>query len=256
MTDEIEPPRTRRERSARYPGVSLAEAIELCRQIDARGLDGLSAEMIATAMGYKNIRTQTFSAKLSAARQFGLLDLAGEGYGLTPLARSILHPTDPVELARRHRQAFQSPPLYAELIARLDGKRVPEAATLANVLYHHHQITGSAKLPAAEAFLESAQFAEVLGPDGILRTGGPMASEASTLLAEPHAEPRQNPSPRPGVASESAGVRLDLRLWGADSGKVIRVRAPETISRASFERFLQAFQLHVQIQTEDAPEDG
>ena len=37
------------------------------------GLDGLTAPDIASALGYKNIKTNTFSARLSAARQFGLL---------------------------------------------------------------------------------------------------------------------------------------------------------------------------------------
>src|ERR1700712_62344 len=104
--DETTPTRAKRERSTRYPGVPLAESVELCRFIEARGLDGLTAGDIATALGYKNIKTNTFSAKLSAARQFGLLVLKDEGYHLTPLARSILHPVDPDEVPRLHRQAL------------------------------------------------------------------------------------------------------------------------------------------------------
>ncbi len=252
MTDD-EPSRARRERSARYPGVPLADAIELCRQLDSKGLDGLSADMIAQAMGYKNIRTQTFSARLSAARQFGLLTLAGEGYGLTPLARSILHPTDPNDLANLHHRAFQTPPLYAELVQRLEGKRVPEPETLANILYHHHQITGSAKHSAAEAFLESARFAQTLGADGILLAAGSNHAQPQlqTLADQPGPESKASRSASPrnttDSATETATVRLDLRLWGPDAGKQIRVRAPETITRSSFERFLQTFQLHVQV---------
>jgi hypothetical protein len=46
-------------------------------------------------------------------------------------------------------------------------------------------------------------------------------------------------------------VRIDLRLWGPDQGKAIRLRAPEVISPASFERFLQTFRLHVRIEEEE-----
>src|SRR6185437_12037585 len=106
-----------------------------------------------------NIKTNTFSARLSAARQFGLLALTGDGYGLTPLAREILHPVDPDDLPRLYRQSLVKPPLYADLVERLAGKKVPEAPILGNVLYHHHQIIASAKQSAAEAFLESARFA-------------------------------------------------------------------------------------------------
>src|SRR5690349_9620071 len=120
------PHRPKRERSTRYPGVSLAEGLKLCESIDHLGLDGLTAANIATALGYTNIKTNTFSARLSAARQFGLLNLTGDGYALTPLAREILHPVDPSELPRLYRQALLKPGLYADLAERLGGKKVPD----------------------------------------------------------------------------------------------------------------------------------
>ena len=43
-------------------------------------------------------------------------------------------------------------------------------------------------------------------------------------------------------------MRLDLQLWDADEGKTIRIRAPQTITAASFERFLQALRLLVRIE--------
>src|SRR5437660_6963004 len=105
--------RPKRERSTRYPGVGLAVGLKLCESIDNLGLDGLSAAAIAAALGYTNIKTNTFSARLSAARQFGLLGLTGDGYTLSPLARAILHPVAPAELPRLYRQALLKPPLYA-----------------------------------------------------------------------------------------------------------------------------------------------
>ena len=233
--------RSRRERSTRYPGVPLSDCVELAKFIESRGLDGLTAPDIASALGYKNIKTNTFSARLSAARQFGLLSLSNEGYSLTSLAKAILHPVDPSELPRLYRQAFLEPPIYAELVERLGEKRVPDAAILGNVLYHNHQIIASAKEAAAEAFLASARFAGALGDDHVLRVQGqpaPAAVPAPAALPEP--------APRPARPA-SSDVRIDLRLWGDDEGKVIRVRAPESISAESFDRLLQALRLHVRI---------
>ncbi|RUL83196.1 hypothetical protein, partial [Tautonia sociabilis] len=167
------PSRGRRERSARYPGAPLPEAIELARFLDDHGLDGTSAEAIAASMGFESIKTRTFSARLSAARQFGLVTLDGSSYRLTPLARSVLHPLDPADLPRLYRDALKAPPLYADLLVRLANRRVPDPERLANLLYHSYQITASAKLPAAEAFVESSRFAGALGDDGILRPDGP-----------------------------------------------------------------------------------
>ncbi len=156
----------------RYPGVPLPEAVDLVRQIAAKGLDGLPAEAIARGLGYTSIKTHSFAAPLSAARQFDLLKLSGSNYELTELARAILHPIEPGAEPALYRRALLEPPLYGELAVKLAGKRVPEPAVLANQLYHHHQITASAKQAAAEAFLASARFAGALAADGTLHPEG------------------------------------------------------------------------------------
>ncbi len=191
--------RSRRERSTRYPGVPLADCVELCKFIESRGLDGLTAADIATALGYKNIKTNTFSARLSAGRQFGLLTLSNEGYSLTPLARSILHPVDLADLPRLYRQAFVEPPIYADLVERMGDKRVPDVAILGNVLYHNHQIIASAKESAAEAFLASARFA---GQSWETTTSS--ASRARTMRR--HCRRVVGPRARPPRAGQRFGV--------------------------------------------------
>lgn len=246
--DTPQPPhgvRPKRGRSTRYPGVSLGESLKLGESIDRLGLDGLTAEAIASALGYKNIKTNTFSARLSAARQFGLLNLTGDGYALTPLAREILHPVDLTALPRLHRQALLKPPLYAELAERLAGKRVPDVEILGNLLYHHHAIIATAKLAAAEAFLESARFAGTLDATGVFRPEGPPAAPVADRPATP-----SRPAP---PSRSSAEVRLDLQLWDEDEGKLVRVRAPRSMSAASFERLLEALRLMVKIGDGAAP---
>lgn len=266
------PGKAKRERSTKYPGVPLSEAIELCRFVEANGLNGLTATDIALAQGYKNIKTNTFSGRLSAARQFGLLVLKDEGYSLTPLAKSILHPIDPNDMGRPYRQALMEPPLYRELAEQFHEKRLPEASILGNVLYNKYQIIATAKQAAAEAFLDSAKFAGALGDDHVFYPGGvPSASPAPTpAAASPTAavsSPQQSPtasalgSSAPPSASRSSGdrpddVRIDLRLWDADLGKSIRVRAPEVITPASFDRLIQTLRLQLRIEEPPAPPEA
>ena len=248
------PTRAKRERSTRYPGVPLAESVELCRFIEGRGLDGLMAADIATALGYKNIKTNTFSARLSAARQFGLLVLKDEGYSLTPLARSILHPVEPAELPKLYRQALLEPPLYTDLAEQFAEKKLPEAGILGNVLYHNHQIIASAKQSAAEAFLESAKFAGALSDDHVFRPRGPVGvvETPAATLTNGHAPASLATAPVPtreeSSSARSNDVRIDLRLWGSDAGKAIRVRAPEVITPESFERLIQTLRLLLRIE--------
>ena len=237
-------PSQRRERSTRYPGVPLSECLKICESIAELGVDGFSSEDIATSLGYKSIKTNTFSARLSASRQFGLLELKGEGYHLSPLAKEILHPVDLADVPRLRRQAFLKPPLYTELADRFDGKKVPEATILGNVLYHNHQIIATAKQAAAEAFLESARYCQILGDDSVFHVEG----IGEPVIETPPATSRQvaaSPAPR---RPRSNDARLDLQLWDADEGKTIRLRAPRSISAASYERFLQAFRLLVRVE--------
>ena len=260
------PHKAKRERSTRYPGVPLAESVELCKFIETRGLDGLTAGDIAMALGYKNIKTNTFSARLSAARQFGLLVLKDEGYSLTTLARSILHPVDPHEVPRLYRQALMEPPLYHDLAEQFIDKRVPDANILGNVLYHNYQIIASAKQAAAEAFLDSARFAGALGDDQILRPGGIPPNAEPGIPSPSHPLAAASPASdlpigsgpgstggvrQPGTAGD---VRIDLRLWDTDAGKSIRVRAPEVITPASFERLIQTLKLQLRIEEPAATE--
>jgi hypothetical protein len=242
----------RRERSARYPGATLDEAIELARLMSERGVDGLPAEAIAAAMGYKNIRTHWLSARLSAARQFGLIKLVDDGYALTDLARLLIHPVSAAAEASARRRAFREPPLYAELCEKFAGKRLPEGAALGNWLYHNHEITAAAKDPAAETFLASAREAGVLGADGILRPEV-VEGEAPTVARSTH-------DPRPATAvqlrSTTGQVEFTLKLWGRDEGKEIRVSAPESLGSGSYERLLQALRLHVRIVDDERTTGG
>jgi hypothetical protein len=237
----------RRGRSTRYPGVDLAEGLKFAASIESLGVDGLDAASIASALGYSNIKTNTFSARLSAARQFGLLSLTAKGYTVTPLARAILHPVDPADRPRLLRQLLLKPPLYAELAVRFAGKRVPDVEVLGNVLYHNHQITATAKHSAAEAFLASARYAGALGDDLVFHPDGPEP------IVEPAVEPALTRPAGPRRRESGSAVRIDLALWDQDEGKTIRVRAPRSISAASFERFLQAFRLHVKIEEGQKP---
>ena len=268
---------SRRERSARYPSTPLEDAITFCRQIDELGVDGLSSAQIASAMGYRNVKTNTFSGRLSSARQFGLIDLSDQNHSLTQLAKRIIHPMDPDEIPGLIRQACQSPPLYAELLRQYAGKRLPEPEILGNLLMHKHHITAVAKSIAAEAFFASIKYAGILlenrlvdesaGESALIVVSKPSmpasprpAARPTRAITEPEAETtfrhsdlpiQRNHSGKPMPENE---VRLDLALWDSDQGKHIRLRAPSSISRASYDRFIQALQLAVRI-LDDVPID-
>jgi len=271
MTESKENPVSRRERSARYPSVPLQEAIAFCRQIDELGIDGLGATQIATAMGYRNVKTNTFSGRLSSARQFQLIALNDQNYSLTELALRIIHPIEPAEVPQLQRQACLAPHLYAELIRHYAGKRLPEAEILGNLLMHKYQITASAKAAAAEAFLESLRFVGLMNDQRLVETGTASPDPSFGLIDSrfsgapvapiparslPETEPAAKSSAGAGTAFRGQAtakprpeneVRLDLTLWDTDQGKRIRLRAPSTVTRSSMNRFLESLRLAVRV---------
>ncbi|MCY2935242.1 MAG: hypothetical protein NT172_13870 [Planctomycetota bacterium] len=271
MADATENAGVKRERSARYPAVPLADAVEFCRQIDGLGIDGLTAPQIATAMGYKNVKTNTFSGRLSSARQFGLIDLADQNYTLTELVLRIIHPFDPEEVPKLLRQACQLPPLFAELMKHYAGKRLPEPEILGNLLMHRHQITASAKMAAAESFYASIQHAGLLDETRVLDAQANQPSghaSASEIRATALSKPQLAISPvvlKPPEVETNLGlvrstlksakshdeVRLDLTLWDEDQGKQIRLRAPSTMTQASLDRFIQSLKLAIRVRDQN-----
>ncbi len=219
-----------RARSTQHPGVPLGEALAFVGRMATQGLDGLPAVAVAGGLGYGSIRTNAFSARLSAARQFGLLARDGDSCRLTELGRALAAAPDRADLLR---QALASPPLYAALIERLAGQRMPDPRALADLLQHRHGLTPRAKAAAAAAFLASARLAGALGSDEI-------------LLAEPVA-PIPDFSAIRDPKSSIESVQFELQLWGADRGKVVRVTAPESLTVESLDRLIAALRLHVRI---------
>ena len=221
-------------------------------------------------MGYRNVKTNTFSGRLSSARQFQLIVLNDQNYSLTELALRIIHPIDPGEVSQLLRQACLAPHLYAELIRHYAGKRLPEAEILGNLMMHKYQITASAKSSAADAFLDSLRFVGMMNDQRLVesisgadsgfslaesRVAGSVATASSAPAAsvnEPVAKAaiaqmptaRRSEIARPKPENE---VRLDLTLWDSDQGKRIRLRAPSTVTRSSMARFLEALRLAVRV---------
>ncbi len=86
-----------------------------------------------------------------------------------------------------------------------------------------------------------------------VEVAAPTAAREDRPAAPATSTPATPASTPPRAAS--AEVRVDLRLWDADAGKSIRLRAPQTITPASFERFLQTFKLLVRIEEPVKPVD-
>lgn len=151
-----------REKSALYPGATWAECMELIKKISSFNLKAVSYQELAKKYGLSSTTTKSFTAKIGAAKQFGLVTTAqGNTIQLTDASKKLLFPTGEsvrgIELA-----CFAQAPLYSKLISKYDGVALPAQELLANILMNEHRITRSVKDSAAKCFLESADQLELI----------------------------------------------------------------------------------------------
>jgi len=146
-----------KEKSSLYPGVTWKECENFIKKLDKfKGKVGY--DMLAQDYGLKNATAKSFTAKLSAAKQFGLIQTSGGTIQLTELAKKYLYPINGYVQQEVLHQCFALPPLYLKLIERFDGSQLPNEIQLGNILMQEEfGIVKAAKDTAAKCFFQNAE---------------------------------------------------------------------------------------------------
>lgn len=151
-----------REKSALYPAVTWNECVDLVQKIDSFKLRAVSYQALAGKYGLTSTTTKSFTSRIGAAKQFGLITTAqGSTVQLTDVSKRILYPTGD-EIRQVELSCFAQPPLYAKLISKYDGAALPPVTILANILMSEYRITRAVKDNAAKCFIESAEQLDIL----------------------------------------------------------------------------------------------
>lgn len=212
-----------RERSSSYPFYNLEDCLVFVRKIDELGGKGISEASLLSALGLKSASTRSYWGRLSSSKQFTLLQGSASNLQLTETARLILHPTEGE--TQRHQllsEAFRNPKLYNQLIARFNGKKIPEISVLGNILMHDYRIAKAVREYAAKAFIESAKYVGLLSDDGVL--GGETTAS--------HVEGQQI-GDEGGFLPKGKAHSLQVALSG---GKMASIILPSDIAKSDIER--------------------
>ena len=214
------------ERSAQYPIVTWEASLDFIKVIDSLKFKQVSYNEVAKKLGLSNVTTKSFTGKISTARQFGLISVSNKTLQLTAVAKNILYPTgtDTRYLAI---ECFKSPPLYARLIERYEGKALPSEEVLSNILMMEYRITQSAKDNAARVFLDSADSLGLI-QGGVLLLNydtetvpdGVSASDNRSTFSE---EPEASPSVSKPALEESDYI---IQMVPTGSGKIAEIKIP------------------------------
>jgi hypothetical protein len=142
-------------KSSMYPSVTWNEGYEFVKAVDTFKLSAVASVEVAKKYGLTSATTNSHRARISTAKQFGLITISNNTLQLTDTCKRILYPTGE-DIRNVVLACFSMPPLYAKLIATYDGKALPTQEILGNILMSTHRITKVAKDTAAKCFLESA----------------------------------------------------------------------------------------------------
>lgn len=185
-----------KERSVAYPFLNLEQALVLVTKLHGElGKGPYSREDAVRGMGYSSVSGASARAVASLVH-YGLLERNGNAYVFSPLAESIVFPTD--ESGKQRQEAIAKaaclPKIFEKMVTRFQGQALP--GLLENILMREGVTSGSAK-EVAITFKETMQFAGML-KNGVLSHAvvisdtvpvTPPSSEAASVFVRCGASP-------------------------------------------------------------------
>jgi len=160
-------------RGPSYPAFGLKEAIERARQLHRQdGSAPTAPEVAVRAWGYGSLNGVSLRV-LSALKQYGLLESAGDNVKLTERALAIiLEPEGSTERTAAIQAAVSAPSIFGTIAAEYQGE-LPSDAALVSYLVRRQGFQERAAQRLVEAFRETVELAKESPVPQITETGQP-----------------------------------------------------------------------------------
>lgn len=226
------------------PYFDLDTSIKVAEVIHTLGGGSCSADQLAAWLDYKSVRSGTYLTRVTAARQFGLIESTAGRFSVTDRGMAIIAPVMPDDAINAKADAFLSAPLFAKLYEQFRGKKLPPEIGLKNLLKSApYTVLPDRVDPSARTFYNSATQAGYFSTTGdksrLIRPGSTPAS----ATAEP---PPADMPPPPATEKPKSGGGGGDGTGGVHSAIVGLLRelpppgAPWSAQKK--QRFLSAFQ--------------
>lgn len=111
--------------------------------------------------------------KLAMLNLYGLIEQTENQIGLSALGLDLVQDSDPDKRRDARRRAVRKVKAFDDLIGRFDGTELPTMDRLTSTLRFEYQKTEDQAAKAAEAFVESLAFAELLDASRVVHRHGP-----------------------------------------------------------------------------------
>jgi hypothetical protein len=126
----------------------------------------------AEKLGRKSAAGGGWDRLVAVLRGFGLLRVEGDQVGLSPLGQDMVNGSDPAKQMAARRTAMLHLKAYKDLITNFDGTSLPDKTALASKLKFEYGKSDDFAAKAAQAFLDSLVFAEMIDAQGRVRKNG------------------------------------------------------------------------------------
>jgi hypothetical protein len=197
----------------KFVAYDLETSIVAARKLwDNRADSAASAAELAVLLGYSSATNGSFLTRLANARAFGMLTGPSSANRVGPLARRILQPVYPEDVARARLEAFESIPLFKAFLDRYNGQTLPPENGLINTLHVNFGIDVERSKFVLTRLMDSAEQA------GLFTVAGNRTKMVRPTLATPAASSESGNSLDDPAAAAEAAKRVESANDGAPPG--------------------------------------
>lgn len=170
-------PRTLSEIS--FPYFDLEDSIAVAEKVLNRGGGSCAPDQLAAWLGYDSINSGTYKTRVSAARQFGLIETIAGRISITERAKTIMAPVLEDDATKAKADAFLNVELFRAVYERFRGGSIPQEAGMRNLFEHTFKVIPGRITQAYKMFLASAEQAGFFreSKSKLIRPAAPSASE-------------------------------------------------------------------------------
>lgn len=135
-------------------------------------LGSVSTDVFAKALGLKGKGGSAWDMRMALLRGYKLVTVDGDQVSLSPLGQRLINASDKEQQLAARREAMRTLKAYKDLLDTYVNTPVPEKASLAGKLEFEYGKTPANADTAAQAFLDSLVFAEMIAKSGLVRLDG------------------------------------------------------------------------------------
>ena len=145
----------------KIPFISFEEAIRILKEVSKIGSMTGTFDALSEVTG-NSPSSSNLNYKISALKNFGLLDVEGRNYTISSIGEKIVQPQSPDDEYQAIQEAFSKHDILNRIWDNYKGKLLPQKEYLANYIEKSHGIPSILKMEWADYFIEAAKFARLI----------------------------------------------------------------------------------------------